>query len=103
MATDWRWPPDSKATGTEGSCTVVTPSSLKAVIVRLRIARLLVNTRPRRISRPRNTLAAASRCGAKARSWYTVSIPIRWASSGEWNVTGTPSRRICAVVGRMDP
>ena len=44
MATDWRCPPDSSATGIDGSCTVVTPRSAKAVIVRLRIARLFVNT-----------------------------------------------------------
>ena len=95
-------PARQQATGTEGSCTVVTSRSANSSNVRRRIARLFVNTRPRRISRPRNTLAAASRCGARARSWYTVSMPRRWASSGERKLDRLAVEQDHAVVGRLD-
>ncbi len=70
MATDWRWPPENEATGTRMSCTMPTPSSRKLSAVRRRISGWLWSTRMRRrTSRPRKTLAAASRSGASARSW----------------------------------
>ena len=44
-----------------------------------------------------------SSAGATARSWYTVSIPARRASSGDLKCTGWPSRLIWPWSGTTAP
>jgi hypothetical protein len=44
-----------------------------------------------------------SSAGATARSWYTVSMPRRRASSGPWNRTGWPSSSTSPSSGVMAP
>ena len=53
--------------------------------------------RSRRISRPRKTLAAAVRLLQSARSWWTISMPCRRASTGRCRTISRPSIRMRAV------
>ena len=55
------------------------------------------------ISRPRYMFCTGLRWGARARSWYTVSIPYRRAASGPSMVTGCPSTKISPEVGVSVP
>ena len=78
-ATACFWPPDMAPMLPEKLRTVA-PSSSKAFLLPARISVLFMNprwpSRPgRMISRPRYMFCTGLRCGARARSWYTVSIP----------------------------
>ena len=92
MATPWRWPPDKPTTGTRtlGMRTsrprMIRVASRRIDRWRMKVSRL----RPRVCSRPMNRFSVAFRLSARARSWYTVSIPAERASSGERNRTGDP-------------
>ena len=100
IATAWRCPPDSEATGWRIDRTVVTESP--ASVSRGRgLHVLLVEERKWVRSRPRNMFWTMSRLSQSARSWYTVSIPRRprpWASG----CTGLALPQDLAAVGLMD-
>ncbi len=82
IATDWRCPPDSDATGWRIERTVVTARLARVSAGRL-LHRLLVQLMPRCVrSRPRNMFWTMSRLSQSARSWYTVSMPSAAASRG---------------------
>ena len=92
IATDWRWPPESDATGWRIERTVVT-ARLASVSARRLLHRLLVQRMPWLVrSRPRNRFWTMSRLLQSARSWNTVSMPSAAASRGVRIVTGRPSQ-----------
>ncbi len=49
-------------------------------------------------SRPRNMFSAESRCGARARSWWTTSMPTSEASCGVVKWIGAPLEEDLALV-----
>ena len=82
IATAWRCPPDSDATGWRIERTVVT-DKLAQRLARPRLHAFLVEQRrSAAVSRPRNMFWTMSRLSHSARSWYTVSIPSAAASRG---------------------
>ena len=98
IATLCFWPPDSAPTGASRSFTSV-PMRVNASPACSRIA--LRSSTPRRpripglsSSRPANVFSAGPSSGARARSWYTVSIPRSRARVGEPSSTSSPSSRI---------
>src|SRR5689334_2869226 len=90
IATVWRWPPESEATGIRTEVTVRTESEAR---VRRAACSMSASSsshdRPR--SRPRNMFWTMSKLSQRARSWYTTSMPSLLASVGPWIVTGSPS------------
>src|SRR5690349_2968336 len=90
IATVWRWPPESDATGIRTEVTVRTDSDAR---VRRAACSMSASSssqeRPR--SRPRNMFWTMSRLSQSARSWYTTSMPSLLASVGPLIVTGSPS------------
>ena len=105
-ATLCRWPPESLNTSAFGR--IWTPR--RDIASRARRAIAARSRTPRRpsspglkTSRPRKRLLAASRSGASARSWYTVSMPAARASWGLLNNTGSPFTRISPLFGRSVP
>ena len=107
MATACRWPPESPAILARTFCTVTTVRSRSVSSARRSIcssaSTSTAGASRRAASRPRNMFWTASRLSQRARSWYTVSIPHRLASAGEWNLTSRPSNEIVPASGRYTP
>src|SRR3954451_5114442 len=90
MAIAWRWPPDSRATGTFSRGTL-TPISSSASRVSLRILRRARNGNGLwTCSRCRNMFCCTSSWLTSARSWYTQSIPSERAWSTDLSSTSSP-------------
>ena len=103
IATDWRCPPESEATGWRIDRTVVT-ARLVSVSGADGLHRLLVHARCRACARGRGTCSGRCRgCCTSARSWYTVSMPSSAASRGVRIRTGGPSHRISPWSGAWMP
>ena len=91
MATAWRCPPESDATGWRMDRTVVTESPARVSVADFSM--LFSSSRSALVrSRPRNMFCTMSRLSASARSWYTVWIPSAAASRGVRMRTGRPSQ-----------
>src|ERR1700730_11451461 len=93
-ATDWRWPPDSDATGWRIDRTVVTERPASVAAAAFSISSSARNRPSWRRSLPRNMFWTMSRLSQRARSWNTVLMPSAVASFGVRKWTGRPSHRI---------
>ncbi len=92
IATDWRCPPESDATGWRIERTVVTArlASVSAADFSIASSSSVMPWLVR--SRPRNRFWTMSRLLQSARSWNTVSMPNAAASRGVRILTGRPSQ-----------
>src|SRR3954453_9549895 len=86
----WRWPPESRATGTLSRGTLTPISSSAARVSRRICARARNGSGRLTTSRRRNMFCTTSSSLTSARSWYTQSIPSERAWSTERSSTSSP-------------
>ena len=100
MATVWRWPPDSEATGsrTDGMRAASSRSRVQA-----RTSICTSSSRQGDSSCPRNRLDTTSRFSHSDRSWKTVAMPISSARPGLSSVTALPMNSTVPAVGWWTP
>ena len=102
MATDWRWPPDSEATGWRIERTVVTGEARQR-LARRTLHRLLVEHEVPQRARGRGTCSGRCRGCRTARGPGTRSrCRARRRRAGVRMWTGWPSQQDLAAVGRVD-
>ena len=99
IATVWRWPPDSEATGSR-TLGMRAESSLSSVQARISIA--TSSSWSGLSSLPRKMLATTSRFSHSARSWKTVAMPSPSAALGSLSVDGLAAKGDGARAGLMD-
>ena len=100
IATVWRWPPDSEATGirTVGIRADSSPSSSQA-----RVSICTSSSRHGVSSRPRKRFCTTFRFSHSARSWNTVAIPRCIAALGSAMSTGSELKEMLPRSGRCTP